>query len=112
MEVKAGRKAERLNPKKPITRLGFRSAVGHNQIEEQTGPMKSEITFRRRLKQKGLILKRRRPGSIPTDTRTFVIYDKQGYLVVGDDSPEGLGATLEEIEGLLDDPNSVLNKKL
>ncbi|MGB7748864.1 MAG: hypothetical protein WBN75_16430 [Verrucomicrobiia bacterium] len=39
-------------------------------------------------------------------------YNKQGYVVVDDVSPQGRVTTLEEIQKLLDDPNSVLNKEL
>jgi len=72
--------------------------------------MKSEITFRRQVRQRGFELKRRlnRSHSI----LGYSVYDKQGYVVVGDISLQGHVTTLEDIQKLLDDPNSVLNKEL
>jgi hypothetical protein len=72
--------------------------------------MKTELTFRRKLKQRGLALKRHRIR--PQPATTFLVYDKQGYAVVGDASRQDGGIALEEIQRLLDDPNSVLNKEL
>lgn len=69
--------------------------------------MKSEITFRRQLRRRGLELKRRKDRPDLTIIN-YLVYNKQGYVVAGDESP----ITLEEIQKLLDDPNSVFNKEL